>query len=243
MLEEYEVNGEGSYVFTTASVVPKIKDKLCFDATRRFGHAGRFINHAARGVNLKPCGPVYIKNKWRMGFVALRDIPPGEEICYDYGVRGQRWMGRSRLAGGKVFSPGEVEEVKDDDVVEVVGGAGKVWGKKGKPKRRYVWCPVKGCQSGPVQKITQHLRKVHQVSAQEMKRLTKNKRYAPPEAVKFRIPNPHTQESAVRPLPLVQKMGTPAATRQMTKSGRAPCHRGGEFLENLSAHLLSPNTR
>ena len=234
MEEEYAVNGEGSYVFTTASVVSKVNARLCFDATRRFRHPGRYINHAARGVNLKPCGPVFVKEKWRMGFIALRDIPRGEELCYDYGVREESWMRRSRLEKGKVASCAEVEG-KDDEVMEVVGGNGK--GKKA--KRRYIWCPMRGCPSGPVQKITQHLRKVHKVSSPgEIKRLTKHKRYAPPEAIKFRIPNPHTQGSAVRPLPVIQK--SRPAFPKTSKGGHTGCHRGGEFLENFSAHLSAP---
>ena len=57
-----------------------------------------------------------------------------------------------------------------------------------------MWCPVRDCQSGPVQKITQHLKKVHKVAGVEMKRLEKEKRYAPLEAVKYQILNPHTHK-------------------------------------------------
>ena len=81
MAEIYEVNGEGSFVVTTAKVVPELKKKLCFDATRRYHHPGRFINHASKGCNLKPCGPVYVRQKWRVGFIALQDIAAGEELC------------------------------------------------------------------------------------------------------------------------------------------------------------------
>lgn len=38
--------------------------------------------------------------------------------------------------------------------------------EKRKAKARYVWYSVNGCQSEPVQKITQHLKNVHKVSAE-----------------------------------------------------------------------------
>ena len=61
-----------------------------------------------------------IKSKWRMGFIALRNIPLGEELCYDYGVRGRRWLGKSKLTRSKVVSSAEVKEMEDVEVVEVV---------------------------------------------------------------------------------------------------------------------------
>ena len=94
-----------------------------------------------------------------------------------------------------------------------------------------MWCPIRDCQSGPVQKITQHLKKVHKVAGVEMKRLEKEKRFAPLEAVKYQTLNPHTQMSAVRPLPLIQeRQSTPAASKTKRKES-IQCHRGGEIFE------------
>lgn len=45
-------------------------------------------------------------------------------------------MGRSRLAGSKEASSAKLKEVKDDDdLVEVLGGVGELWRRKGKPKQ------------------------------------------------------------------------------------------------------------
>ena len=53
------------------------------------------------------------------------------------------------------------------DTVESQSGMGDDGGncsqKRGKFKRNFFWCPVKDCASGPVQKITQHLQKVHKM--------------------------------------------------------------------------------
>ena len=31
--------------------------------------------------------PMLVRDKWRVGFISLRDIDEGEELCYDYGLR------------------------------------------------------------------------------------------------------------------------------------------------------------
>ena len=244
MADIYELNQEGSYVFTTASVVPGVNKKLCFDATRRYHHPGRFINHASKGCNVKPCGPVHIRSKWRMGFVALRSIPPGEELCYDYGVRGETWMARSKLVGSKVFS-GEMED-EGQVAGKSKGRAKKIKKRMSSGKRRYVWCPMKNCPSGPVKKVTQHLASVHKLDKLAISKHTRTKRYATPEAVRFRIPNPHTRSSAVCPLPLVMSSKSSPSTSKgqstsasCTTSGELGCHSGGEFLTNLSSYLAS----
>ena len=98
--EEYERNGEGSYILETAYVVPKFGRRLCFDATRHYNDIGRLINHSpatSKECNIRPFRPYYVRNKWRVGFVAKRDIAPGEELAFDYQVRGEPWMGK---AGG-----------------------------------------------------------------------------------------------------------------------------------------------
>ena len=35
---------------------------------------------------------MYIRNKWRIGMVAVRDINVDDELTYDYGVRSESWM-------------------------------------------------------------------------------------------------------------------------------------------------------
>ena len=76
----------------TAHPVPGVGRHLCLDATRRFKDIGRLINHSATEYNLKPGRPTYLRGKWRVGMIAVRDIPVDQELTYDYGVRTEGWM-------------------------------------------------------------------------------------------------------------------------------------------------------
>lgn len=40
---------------------------------------------------------MYIHRKWRIGVVAIRNIEEGDEVVWDYGVRGETEWGRCRL--------------------------------------------------------------------------------------------------------------------------------------------------
>ena len=84
LAREYELNNEGSYVLQTAYAVPGVGHRLCFDVTCRYKDVGKFINHSAL---VKSSEPAHVRNKWRVGMVAVRDIPMNEELTYDYGVR------------------------------------------------------------------------------------------------------------------------------------------------------------
>ena len=107
--EQHDLNEAGSYVIDTAYSTPTSK-KLCFDATERYHHPGRYINHAARGFNLKLKGPYSIRRKWRIGFVAVRDVEAGEELCFDYGLRSEAWMRKGRLVDGRVTGGSDSEK-------------------------------------------------------------------------------------------------------------------------------------
>lgn len=78
------------------------------DATRVFGTIGRLINHGRqkREVNLKAMSAV-VDGIIRLGFLASRDIKPGEELLYDYGWQegGPDWL--------KTKSRNTVEEKED----------------------------------------------------------------------------------------------------------------------------------
>ena len=81
------------------------------------------------------------------------------------------------------------------DLQPTAGAETMVKGTKGPKRKRpqkknYFWCPILDCASGPVQKVGQHLTKVHRVSPQEVARLLKKKTRAPLEAVKLKLPNP-----------------------------------------------------
>ena len=99
----HECNDGGCYVVETFYSIPKI-GKLCFDATERFHHPGRYINHVGRGGNLRFSRPFLIRGKWRIGFIAIRDIRIGEELCYDYldRDREQRWLKEGQIVDGRV---------------------------------------------------------------------------------------------------------------------------------------------
>lgn len=62
-----------------------------------------------------------------------------------------------------------------------------------KAKRQYIWCPVAGCLSGPVQKITKHFHNVHQLSRKMVKDLTLIKRFEPLNTIGNCVPNPHVK--------------------------------------------------
>ena len=95
----HEKNGLGCFIIETQHAVPGF-GHLCFDASERFHHPGRYINHVAKGPNLRLTRPFEVRSKVRIGFLALRDIPKGEELCYDYGDRsGGEWMQQGRLVG------------------------------------------------------------------------------------------------------------------------------------------------
>jgi SET domain-containing protein len=46
------------------------------------------MNHGQH-FNATTTPPRYIQGKWRIGFLAVRDIVAGEEVLWDYGVRGE----------------------------------------------------------------------------------------------------------------------------------------------------------
>ena len=66
---------------------------------------GWLINHTASGYNLKPSKPIYARNKWWVGMVAVQGIPIDAELTYDYGVKTEGWMrvrdGSSGAEGGE----------------------------------------------------------------------------------------------------------------------------------------------
>ena len=189
---EYEQNGEGSYIIESTFSIAS-EGRICFDATRKFTQIGRYINHAQR-PNAKLTRPFKIRGKWRIGFLAIRDIGVGEEVVWDYGVRGEDWSG-CRLVGGVVRNPptqqvgGEVKEGDAGEVPEMVtepaspvlpeGVAGPSHPakpapkgddqKKGKQKRnqkdeKRTYCMCPLCGTGPHAKISNHLATQHHLT-------------------------------------------------------------------------------
>ena len=99
MAREYKLNDEGSYVLQTAYSVPGVGARLCFDATRRYNDIGRLINHLVP-FNLKVGPPFFLRDKWRVGLIAIRDVFVGQELTYDYGVRTEVWMKKREVSTG-----------------------------------------------------------------------------------------------------------------------------------------------
>ena len=50
-------NTRGMYIMETSFEVKRGSGRLCFDATDSLHHPGRFINHVAKGANVKPAKP------------------------------------------------------------------------------------------------------------------------------------------------------------------------------------------
>jgi SET domain-containing protein len=83
--------GEGCYVLEVVTE----EGRRFLDATVNLDSWGRYINHArGNDANLKPFKPLMVRRKWRVAFLARRDIAKGEELTFDYGQeRGApRWM-------------------------------------------------------------------------------------------------------------------------------------------------------
>ena len=62
---------------------------FCLDATRAYNPLGRLLNYAppreATAKPFMPFMPLLVKGKWRVGFLAARDLQPGTEITWNYG--------------------------------------------------------------------------------------------------------------------------------------------------------------
>ena len=183
--KEYRLNGEGSYVVESAYAVPGA-GYLCFDATRRYEQLGRYMNHA-RNPNAVITSPMMVRKKWRIGFCAARNIKAGEEVAWNYEVQGQEWSG-CRLVDG-VIQPSEYmveqrererqaqkkDEGKDDDAEVAV----QRQAYPHQPRRRLCYCPIEGCTSKPLVKLSNHLSQVHHLNAkQRSKYLGLKRRFA-----------------------------------------------------------------
>ena len=158
---EYDANNEGSYIVESANPVGG-EGYLCFDATRKYHQLGRYMNHA-RSPNAVLTQPFLVRGKWRVGFVAVRDIDEGDEVVWDYKIGGEVWSG-CRLVGGVVKQTREMEvesnEGKETDCAVIATTTRP-------PKRRLCYCPVEGCSSKPLTKLSNHLAQVHHLNPQQ----------------------------------------------------------------------------
>ena len=90
---EYTENEEGCFILE----VQTKEGWICIDPTRRPLCPGRLMNHSPSShATLVPFRPLKINGKWRVGFVAARDLAPGDELTWDYGCSpgGIDWLKR-----------------------------------------------------------------------------------------------------------------------------------------------------
>ena len=66
----------------------------------RYRDVAMLINHS-RSPNLKLSRPLYVRDKWRIALLALREIQPGDEVTYDYGARNLEWLLKRRKKAEK----------------------------------------------------------------------------------------------------------------------------------------------
>ena len=111
VVKEYEENGEGSYIVESLYTVEN-GGHLCFDATRKYHQFGRYMNHALQ-PNACLTAPFMVRGKWRIGFVSVREINAGDEVVWDYKVKGEDWSG-CRLECG-VIKPSKRQVVVSDE--------------------------------------------------------------------------------------------------------------------------------
>lgn len=91
--EEYSENGEGCFILE----VQTRDGWICIDPTRQPYAVCRLLNHAPPSqATLVPFRPLKLEGKWRVGFVAARDLFPGEELIWDYSASpsGIEWLKR-----------------------------------------------------------------------------------------------------------------------------------------------------
>ena len=70
---------------------------VCLDATRATETVARLMNHSPSSeATARPFKALLVKGNWRVGFVATRDLVPGEQLTWDYGAspEGQTWLMR-----------------------------------------------------------------------------------------------------------------------------------------------------
>ena len=167
--KQYDDNNEGCYIVESMYPVSG-KLILCFDATRRFHQLGRYMNHA-RNPNAAITPPRKVRGKWRVGFLAIRDINPGDEVVWDYKIGGQHWSG-CRLVGGSVEPSKRMKEVeKESEETDCAFSA-----TARRPRRRLCYCPVEGCTSKPLAKLSNHLAQVHHLNPQQRAKYLRAKR-------------------------------------------------------------------
>ena len=187
--ECHACNTRGMYIMETALEVERGSGRLCFDATDRLHHPGHYINHMTRGANVKPANPQYIRGKWRVFFLALRDVEEGEELCYDYGLRMEEvWTRKGRLVDGKVTCG------KDRVGTEAKAEVKQEGERKARGAAKILMVPYRGMSFGTCAKDNPtflYCTPPAHFTSRASLMLRKHKRCLPQEAINKCIPNPY----------------------------------------------------
>lgn len=96
--EEYAINEEGC--FTLECQLPYGLGWICLDPTRNPNCWARYFNHAhPTEANMKLFRPLMVRQKWRVGFIASKEISKGDELLYDYGSQSNApsWLRRRKV--------------------------------------------------------------------------------------------------------------------------------------------------
>ena len=109
---KYNASGDGDYILEARTGPQSVW--MCYDATRAFHQFGRYANHSLKRANMVPSAPVYVRGKYRIGFTALQDIQPGEELFWDYGDRKSEmpWLKNATAAG---YSPQKIRRREPEE--------------------------------------------------------------------------------------------------------------------------------
>ena len=90
---EYAINDEPCMILEALTKAVWV----CLNATRATETVAKLMNHSpSREATARPFKALLVKGNWRVGFVATRDLVPGEELTWDYGAspEGQTWLMR-----------------------------------------------------------------------------------------------------------------------------------------------------
>ena len=101
--------------------------------------------------------------------MAIRDINVGHDV-WNYKISGEDWSG-CRLVGGSVQPSKQMKEVEESEESEYAySGTAKC------PRRRRCYCPVEGCTSKPLAKLSNHLAQVHHLNPKQRAKYLRSKR-------------------------------------------------------------------
>ena len=98
------------------------------------------MNHS-RHPNAKLTAPNFVREKWRIGFLALTDIAKDEEVMWYYHIKEPDWTKACPVKGVVETAEAAGDQEEDDDERR------ETKGKAPATSRLLCYCPVEGCTS------------------------------------------------------------------------------------------------